>query len=127
MFHVNVFDNNDCSEREFTFDRESIADAFVRGLHSIDSLVITYHEAVVLPSGRTVYQEVSPDLQLLAPNGAFISLCSLLQLHMKSRTRSDNKVITLRQTIKASLKNAPSVAFFDPACDARHLTRLVNA
>ena len=61
MFHVNVFDNTNSSERDFTFDNEYIADAFVRGLHNIDSLMITYHEAVVLPSGRTVYQEVSPD------------------------------------------------------------------
>ena len=61
MFHVNVFDNTDTSEREFTFDSEYVADAFVRGLHSIDSLMITYHESVVLPSGRTVYEELICD------------------------------------------------------------------
>jgi len=61
MFHVNVFDNTDTSERDFTFDNECIADAFVRGLHNIDSLMITYHESVVLPSGRTVYTELSMD------------------------------------------------------------------
>ena len=54
-------------------------------------------------------------------------IVSLLQLHMKSRTNSDVKVITLRQSIKASLKNAASVAFYDPACDARHLATLIKA
>jgi len=61
----------------------------------------------------------------MAPNGAFISLCSLLQLHMKSRTRSNTQVITLRQSIKSALKNAPSVAFYDPAADPRHLAALL--
>jgi hypothetical protein len=61
MFHVNVFDNTDTSERDFVFDTEYIADAFVRGLHSIDSLMITYHQSVTLPSGRTVYTELSCD------------------------------------------------------------------
>ena len=58
------------------------------------------------------------------PNRGFISLCSLLQLHMKSRTRSNNQVITLRQSIKSALKYAPSVALYDPACDPRHLAVL---
>ena len=46
---------------------------------------------------------------------------------MKSRTNSDLKVITLRQSIKASasLKNAASVAFFDPAADPRHIAALL--
>ena len=61
MFHVNVFNNTDTSERDFTFDDMSIADAFVRGLHAIDSLMITYHESVVLTSGRTVYTELLLD------------------------------------------------------------------
>ena len=61
----------------------------------------------------------------MAPNGASTSLCSLLQLHMKSRINSDHKVITLRQSIRASLKNAPSVAFFDPAADPRHVAALL--
>jgi hypothetical protein len=44
---------------------------------------------------------------------------------MKSRTNSDVKVITLRQSIKASLKNAASVAFYDPAADPRHVAALL--
>ena len=43
---------------------------------------------------------------------------------MKSRTRSNDQVITLRQSIKSALKYAPSVAFYDPACDPRHLAVL---
>ena len=58
MFYVNVFDNTDSSERDFIFDSEYIADAFVRGLHRIDSFMITYYESVTLPSGRTVYTEL---------------------------------------------------------------------
>ena len=46
------------------------------------------------------------------------------QFTVKTRTNSDIKVITLRQTIKASLKNAPSVAFFDPAADPRHVAAM---
>lgn len=47
------------------------------------------------------------------------------QFTVKTRTNSDVKVITLRQSIKASLKNAPSVAFYDPAADPRHLAALL--
>ena len=61
----------------------------------------------------------------MAPNGAFISLCSLLQLHMKSRIRSNEKVITVRQSIKTGLMYSSSVAFYDPACDPRHLAALL--
>lgn len=61
----------------------------------------------------------------MAPNGAFTSLCSLLQLHMKSRTLSNQKVITLRQSIKAALKNTPSVALYDAAADPRHIAALL--
>jgi len=47
---------------------------------------------------------------------------------VKTRTNSDLKVITLRQSIKASLKNAASVAFYDSAADPRHVaTLLANA
>jgi hypothetical protein len=44
---------------------------------------------------------------------------------MKSRTRSNDQVITLRQSIKSALKYAPSVAFYDPAVDPRHLATLL--
>jgi hypothetical protein len=44
---------------------------------------------------------------------------------MKSRTRNDQKVITLRQSIKSALKQAPSVAFYDAAVDPRHLAALL--
>ncbi len=58
MFHVTVFNNSDFTECEFTFDDECIADAFVRGLHNIDKMIVEYYESVVLPSGRTVYEEL---------------------------------------------------------------------
>ena len=61
MFHVTVFDLSDATEGYFIFDDECIADAFVRGLHNIDSMMVEYHESSVLPSGRTVYTELSPD------------------------------------------------------------------
>ena len=44
---------------------------------------------------------------------------------MKSRTRSNNQVITLRQSIKSALKDAPSVAFYDAAADPRHVAALL--
>ena len=46
------------------------------------------------------------------------------QFTVKTRTNSDRKVTTLRQAITRTLKDAPSVAFFDPACDPRHLAVL---
>ena len=58
MFHVTVFNNTDFTEREFTFDDECIADAFVRGLHNIDTMMVEYYESSVLPSGRTVFNEL---------------------------------------------------------------------
>ena len=58
MFHVTVFDNSNSTESEFTFDDECIAEAFVRGLHNIDTMMVEFYEAVVLPSGRTVYEEL---------------------------------------------------------------------
>ncbi len=44
---------------------------------------------------------------------------------MKSRIRSNDKVITVRQSIKTALKYSSSVAFYDPACDPRHLAALL--
>ena len=55
-----------------------------------------------------------------------INFCVLyFSYTMKSRTRSNNQVITLRQTIKAAMKDAPSVALYDAAVDPRHLAALL--
>ena len=48
-----------------------------------------------------------------------------LQFTVKTRTNSDNKVITLRQSIKAALKYAPSAALYDAAADPRHIAALL--
>jgi hypothetical protein len=45
---------------------------------------------------------------------------------MRSRIKSNNNVIVLRQSIKRTVRNAPSVAWYDPACDSRHMAHVVT-
>ena len=60
-YHVNVFNFEGGTERDFTFDSEFIADAFVRGLDNCAQYMVMYHESMTFPSGRTHWTELVSD------------------------------------------------------------------